>query len=334
MLRTVTLLQRILALIKEKGGCSMRSSSASAALAAALGLTMLVAAHVPALSQDFSITNQEAAADAGRRDVMRQLQAWWNVHAYYPSQASENDERGTVKLHLVINPDGVWNASVARRSGSRSLDRASISAFNGGFVKPLAVGASAIEIDISLHYVLAQGHDQPGGAGFTPVSSRSPFTITDDPVKSPILGTMLQRACTGTVVKEGIRNHPAYGVRYQAQAIFFRRPDGTPWVKFYEGGFPILSPVTEVGKSVQWTGREEHVSRGLSQFTRYTVWPDGGNNLGGYIEVISPNHDPDAYEALNHGGTVDFTCATDIVPAITWNAWSVTPGLTPPGDPP
>ena len=31
-------------------------------------------------AQDFSITNQVEPADARRRDLMRQLQAWWDVH--------------------------------------------------------------------------------------------------------------------------------------------------------------------------------------------------------------------------------------------------------------
>ena len=105
-------------------------------------------------------------------------------------------------------------------------------------------------------------------------------------------------------------------------------------MKFYEGGFPVLSPVTEVGKLVQWTGREEHLNRQISQFTQYTVWPDGENKLGGYLEIINPIHDPDSFEALNHGGTVDLTCATQTVPAIAWSAWAVTPGKTPPGEPP
>ena len=48
-------------------------------------------------------------------------------------------------------------------------------------------------------------------------------------------------------MKGGIRNHPAYGIFGQAKAIFFRKPDGTPWVKFDAGGLPVVSPVTEVG---------------------------------------------------------------------------------------
>ena len=67
------------------------------------------------VAEDFSITNPEEPADAGRRDLMRQLQAWWDVHGYYPRHASNNDEGGTVKLHLLIYPDGrIWSVDVTR----------------------------------------------------------------------------------------------------------------------------------------------------------------------------------------------------------------------------
>lgn len=307
----------------------MRSPIVLAALAAVF-LTPAVG-YAPALSQDFSITNEAEPADAGRRDLMRQLQAWWDVHAYYPKHASNSDEGGIVKVHLVIHTDGeIWMVNVVGGSGSRSLDKAGPSAFSGGFVRPFPAGVPEANIDISLHYVLAHRHDQPVAVGYVPVASKSAFTIMNDPVKSPILDTMLQRTCTGTVVRQGIRNHPAYGVRAWAQAVFFRRPDGTPWVKFYEGGYPTLAPVTEVGKVVQWTGREEHIGGMRSRYAQYTLWPNGENNLSGNVDVSFVVGD---FE-INHGGTVDFTCATETVPAIAWSAWFVTPGLSPPGDPP
>jgi TonB family protein len=287
----------------------MRLSVASAALAAAFVLTPVAAGYAPALSQDFSITNQVEPANAGRRDVMRQLQAWWDLHAYYPRHASNSDEGGTVKVHLAILPDGrIWTVQVVESSGSSSLDAAATAAFHGGFVRPFPEGAPEAVMDISLHYVLRPRNDQPVAANYTPVSSQSPFTITNDPVKSPILDTMLQRTCTGAVVRAGIRNHPAYGSRSWAQAVFFRRPDGKPWVQFYEGGYSILAPVTEVGKTVQWTGREEHILKGVTVYTEYSLWPDGDNNLTGNIGSF-----PIAGYGLGHGmmvgGTVDFTCA-------------------------
>ena len=75
----------------------MRSSVALSAFAAAFVLTPVAAGYAPALCQDFSITNQVEPANAGHRDVMRQLQAWWDAHAYYPRHASNSDEGGTAK---------------------------------------------------------------------------------------------------------------------------------------------------------------------------------------------------------------------------------------------
>ena len=312
----------------------MRLPVASAVLAAAFVLAPMAAGHAPALSQDFSITNPAEPPNAGRRDLMRQLQAWWDVHAYYPRRASQADEGGTVKLRLLIRPDGnIFKVDAVGSSGSRSLDTAGVSAFRGGFVRPFPAGEPEADMDISLHYVLAHRHDQPVAAGYTPVLSKGPFTIANDPIKSPILDTMLQRTCTGTVVKQGIRNHPNYGIRNWAQAIFFRKPDGAPWVKFYEGGYPILSPVTEVGKVVQWTGREEHLRGGVSMFTQYTVWHDGDSNLNGNIVAVYPAS-AKANQEFNSAGTVDFSCAAEVVPAIAWSALGVTPGQSPLGDPP
>ncbi len=228
----------------------MRLPVASAALAAAFVLTPVAIGYAPALSQDFSITNQIEPANGSRRDLMRQLQAWWDVHGYYPRHASNNDEGGTVKLHLVILPDGrIWTVDVVGRSGSQSLDAAASATFKGGFVRPFPPGAPEAGLDLSLHYVLAHRHDQPVPAGYKTEMSKSPFTIANDPVTSPILETMLQRTCTGEVVKQGIRNHPWYGQHNWAQAVFFRRPDGTPWVKFYEGGYPQGCSTLDIGKA-------------------------------------------------------------------------------------
>jgi TonB family protein len=316
----------------------MRISIASSALAAAFILTPVAAGHAPALCQDFSITNQMEPANPGRRDLMRQLQAWWDVHAYYPRHASNNDEGGTVKLHLVIVPDGrIWTVNLVEGSGSRSLDAAGFAVFRDVFVRPFPQGEPKADIDLSLHYVLAHRHDQPVAAGYTPVASRSPFTITNDPVKSPILETMLQRTCTGTVVKGGIRNQPWSGISsYQAKAVFFRKPDGTPWVKFDAWGYNSISPVTEVGNMVQWTGHvENYYSKegGRSYYLQYAAWPDGDNHLTGALGTKTYDGFGVPYN-LNKG-TVDLTCATEVLPSVTWNLfYSTDTSEPPPGDPP
>jgi TonB family protein len=317
----------------------MRLSVASSALAAVFVLTPVAAGYAPALCQDFSITNQVEPANAGHRDLVRQLQAWWDAHAYYPSHAANSDEGGTVKVHLVILPDGrIWTVDVVASSGSRSLDTAGAAVFRGGSVRPFPQGEPQAGIDISLHYVLAYRRDQPVPAGYTPVSSNSPFTITNAPVKSPILTTMLQRTCTGTMVLQGIANHPAYGSHYSIEAIFFRKPDGTPWVKLDERGFSSLAPVTEVGKMVTWTGRQELVKGGggggYLQWFQYTVWADGDNHLGGALALMLGRPGV-AYITTGGGSSVDLTCATEVLPTMTWNDWYSTQSkITSPVEPP
>jgi hypothetical protein len=146
---------------------------------------------------------------------------------------------------------------------------------------------------------------------------------------------MLQRTCTGTMVLGGVTNRPIYGVHYQAQAIFFRKPDGTPWVKFYERGYASLSPVTEVGKMVTWTGRQEQISTGkdvIQRWLQYTVWPDGDNHLSGAIGTRRINMSGVPYNANLPGNTVEFTCATEVLPSVTWNNWFAQSLVTNPVD--
>ncbi len=147
----------------------MRSPVASAALVAAFLLAPVAAGDAPASAQDFSITNPEAPTDAGRRDLMRQLQAWWDLHAYYPRHASNSDEAGTVKVRLDILPDGrIWSVNVVGSSGSTSIDTAGAAVFGAGFVRPFPAGAPEANIDLSLRYVLAHRHDEPAAASDRP----------------------------------------------------------------------------------------------------------------------------------------------------------------------
>ena len=114
----------------------MRSYLTSAVLAAASVLAPAAAGYAPAWSQDFSITNKPDAVVTG--DWTRQLQAWWDGHAWYPTDASDKHQDGTVKVHLTIHPDGqVWNVDVVQGSGWKLLDTAAIYAFHGGRLRPL-----------------------------------------------------------------------------------------------------------------------------------------------------------------------------------------------------
>lgn len=192
---------------------------------------------------------------------------------------------------------------------------------------------SAATLELSLRYVLTRRQGQAGSAEYSAASSKRPFTVTNEPVRSAVVDTMLQRSCKGTVVEQGIRNHPMYGVRNSAEAIFFRRPGETPWAKFSEGGFSTLAPVVEIGQIIKWAGQKEHIGSGSSRFIEYTAWAEGKNYLKGNIEILYLDTAKSG-QPLNRSGTIDLTCVTKVVAAVTWNALFVTPISNPAGDPP
>ena len=367
----------------------MRLSFAASALAAAFVLTHVAAGTGPAWGQDFSITNQIAPTIAGHPDLMPQLQAWWDVHAYYPRHASDNEEGGTVKVHLEILPDGrIWLVNTVGSSGSRSLDTAASSVFAGGSVRPFPPGETQADVDLSLHYVLAYRHGQKVTAGDTPALSkdalkelaaqvqaalkagdtataarlsgllsagldgasaaqpvaaalpaagtaktRPPFTIINEPVKSPVLTTMLQRTCAGTITLGGVANQPIYGMHLEAKAIFFRKPDGTPWVKFSEKGIVGLSPVTQIGTMVTWTGPTQILmgnNIGGMFWYQYTAWPDGDNRLHGIVGSRIFNNFGVPVNSNLSGTSVDLTCDPQVLPSVTWsNALATSMAVSP-----
>src|ERR1700722_7996231 len=176
----------------------MRSYVASAVLAAAVILTPVAISYAPARAQDFSITNQNDSLHIEgaqlSADWIKALQAFWDLHAYYPKEASDKDESGTVKIQLRIHSDGqIWWAKVVESSGSKSLDDAGFVVFFKQYLPRFPPGTRARESDaislgtklgeadlfISLHYVLAHRHDQPVNASTAPALSKEPFTITN-----------------------------------------------------------------------------------------------------------------------------------------------------------
>jgi hypothetical protein len=132
----------------------------------------------------------------------------------------------------------------------------------------------------------------PVVAGHAPALSKSPFTIDNGPVHDTVVDTMLQRTCTGTVVPIWWAGQP----HMRVQAVFYRQPDGTKWVKFYHDGMgPDYLPVTEVGVSAQWIGQKDPLTmRRQIGLPSYAVWPGGDNRLNGI--TVAP------------WGTIDLTC--------------------------
>lgn len=306
----------------------MRVLVAAAAISAAFVLLPAATGFVPAWSQDFSITNPQKPADGSRRDLMQQLQAWWDVHAYYPRHASRNDEGGTVGLRLGILRDGrVASIQVVDSSDYDSLDAAAVKTFTEAFVRPLPQGAAETGLDVSLHYVLAHRHDQPVPADYKPVPAKGPFSITNDPVTSPILEKMLLKTCTGTIKINGLRNHPIRGIFYSSQLVFFRSPDGKPWVKFNEGSRMVFSPVVQVGNLVAWSGANTSSGKNNAESLgvhNYTAWLDQGNKLNGCISATEDWRSGGGCE--DAPGTLEFSCEGELVPEVQLSASYAVPG--------
>jgi len=88
------------------------------------------------------------------------LKQWWDEHAVYPAEASEKNQGGDVKVHIVIAPDGaVTSINVVRSSGSSTLDMAALAVFRNAHLPPLAPGTPTPpgDVEVSLHYVPAGG---------------------------------------------------------------------------------------------------------------------------------------------------------------------------------
>ena len=157
---------------------------------------------------------------------------------------------------------------------------------NGGKIAMPSHVASAI---LAAAFVLA-----PVVAGTAPASSKTPFTVTNDPVHNTVVDAMQQRTCTGTIA-------PTWSwiiAPYRVQAIFYRKPDGTKWVKFYHKAIgPQYLSVTEVGVSAQWNIIPPDRAAATTWYTHYAVWPQGDNRLSGI--TVDP------------WGTIDLACTTE-----------------------
>ena len=98
----------------------------------------------------------DARAAALGADWMDGVRAFWLRHRYYPRQAAENGEDGTVELELTVNRLGKVQSAVVRgRSGSSWLDMAAVGTFRSAQLPPLPpeVGESRT-VTIPIHYIL------------------------------------------------------------------------------------------------------------------------------------------------------------------------------------
>jgi hypothetical protein len=73
---------------------------------------------------------------------------------------------------------------------------------------------------------------------------------------------------------------------------------------------------------VTWTGRQEAFGPaigGSSFWLQYTVWSDSDNHLSGVIGTRMVNNTGIVFNRNLAGNTVELTCATQVLPTVTWN---------------
>ncbi len=90
-------------------------------------------------------------------DWAQGLAAYWRSHRYYPQQAAQNGEDGTVEIQLVVNRLGrVESVEIQRRSGSPWLDMAAVGTWRNAQLAPLPAENTdrTITIPLTINYVL------------------------------------------------------------------------------------------------------------------------------------------------------------------------------------
>jgi TonB family protein len=225
-------------------------------------------------------------------DWIRQLQAWWDRHAFYPGEAAQQNVSGTLKAHVVVQPDGeVSTIHVEQSSGSRYLDNAAYQAFTDAHLHPFPPGTPAPKADvyITLHYVLTHGDVAAAAA-----VSKRPFTVTDKPIAAAKASSLQQKTCTGRIVVDSATGglDSWYGRHGWARADFYRGPDGKPRVKFSTSWYSADAAVNESNGSAGWLGPEQHVGppgMGMVQL-KYSLFPAGPDHVGGSVfDIYKPD---------------------------------------------
>lgn len=96
------------------------------------------------------------AANVGA-DWAQGLETFWRQHRYYPRQAAEAGEDGTVRVVLVVNRLGrVKSVEVKTRSGSPFLDMAAVAVWRNAQLAPLPAetAGATITIPLTINYIL------------------------------------------------------------------------------------------------------------------------------------------------------------------------------------
>ncbi len=90
-------------------------------------------------------------------DWLNALSAWIEAHKYYPQEAAEAGEDGTVVVRVMVDHTGrVQSVELRDRSGSQWLDLAAQAMFRGAHLPPFPPGTSDPDFtfNLTMHYIL------------------------------------------------------------------------------------------------------------------------------------------------------------------------------------
>jgi TonB family protein len=100
--------------------------------------------------------SMDTDADVGT-DWRNALSEWVEEHSYYPTQAAEMHQQGSVRVLVTTLPSGrVTSVELERGSGSPWLDLALEGMFRGAKLPPLpkSAGDQPVPFHFTMHYIL------------------------------------------------------------------------------------------------------------------------------------------------------------------------------------
>lgn len=112
-------------------------------------------AEAPMKTAEGSDTPGRVSAVSNGAAWMGRLKQWWDQNSFYPREASQTDDGGNVRVHIVISGDGrVTSINVVQSSGSGILDAAAMAVFRNARLPPLPAGTppQPAEVVVTLHY--------------------------------------------------------------------------------------------------------------------------------------------------------------------------------------
>lgn len=90
-------------------------------------------------------------------ELMAALESWWVRHSYYPGQAAQAGEEGTVRIRLQADRFGkVVSVELQSRSGSPWLDMAALGTFRNAKLAVPSNAGETFTVDLTVNYVLVR----------------------------------------------------------------------------------------------------------------------------------------------------------------------------------